>query len=69
MKLSANLVLDTDTDTLYIEIPAAEADGDVVVLSLDLKPLSADDKHRLRHVRDENRDQRPPGSGAVGRPA
>lgn len=69
MLVPVNLILDADADTLHIEVPAAEGEGSVVVLSLDLKPLSADDKRRLRHVRPESQDQRPPGSGTVGRPA
>lgn len=68
MRLPANLVLDTDTDTLHVEVPAADGEGDVVVLSLDLKPLRPEDRRKLRHVRDPDRDQRPPGSGSVGRP-
>jgi hypothetical protein len=55
MRLPVNLVLDTDTDTLHVETLAAEGEGDVVVLSLDLKPLSADDMRKLRHIRDEDR--------------
>lgn len=69
MRTNATLVFDTDTDTLHVEVLAADGDGDVVVLSLDLKPLTADDKRRLRHVRDEKQAQRPPGAGTVGRPS
>ena len=69
MRLPVTLAFDSDTDTLHIEVPAADGDGDVVLLSLDLRPLSMEDKRRLRHVRPESQDQRPPGSGTVGRPA
>lgn len=68
MRVPVTIVLDTDTDTLHIEVPAAAGAGDVSVLALDLKPLSADDKQRLRHVRPPEQDQRPPGTGTVGRP-
>ena len=67
MRLPVNLVLDTDTDTLHVETLAAEGEGDVVVLSLDLKPLSADDMRKLRHIRDEDRAQRAPGDKPVTR--
>lgn len=65
MRLPAHLVVDLDTDTLQVEISSADSDGGVVVLSLDLKPLSAADKRRLRHVRDPQRVQR----ASAGRPA
>lgn len=67
MIIRLDVVLDTDTDTLLFRVPAADGEGDVTVLALDLKTLSADDKRRLRHVRTPTQAQRPPGSGSATR--
>lgn len=61
MQTPVNLVLDTDTDTLSIQVPAAGGESDVTLLTLDLRRLSVDDRRRLRHIRDESREQRAPG--------
>ena len=67
MRLPVNLILDTDTDSLVISLPAAEGEGDVTLLTLDLARLSAEDRRRLRHVRPENQTQRAPGDKPVTR--
>lgn len=55
MFVSVQTLLDTTTDTLRIQVPAAEGEGDVTVLTLSLAALSADDKRRLRAVRPPDR--------------
>ena len=67
MRLNANLVLDTDTDSLVVEVPAAEGEGFVTVLTLDLTPLSSEDKRKLRHIRPPEKAQPAPGSQSVSR--
>lgn len=67
MRLTVNLVVDTETDSLLVQVPAAEGEGDVTLLTLDLKALSTEDKRKLRHVRPVDQVQRPPGSQAVTR--
>ncbi len=51
----AQLVYDPATDQLVVRVPAAEGEGDVELLRLDVKQLSTDDKRRLRAVRDPRR--------------
>lgn len=63
------LVYDPDTDTLFVRVPAADGEGDVTLVALDCKALTADDKRRLRHVRPQAQAQRPPGPGDVRGPA
>lgn len=67
MKVPVQVVYDTDTDSLIIRVAAADGDGEVAILSLDLQPLSDDDKRRLRHVRPVEQQQRQPGNTAVTR--
>lgn len=66
-QINANLILDTDTDSLLVQVPAAEGEGDVTLLTLDLKTLTAEDKRRLRHVRPPEQAQPAPGDGVVSR--
>lgn len=65
--IPATLAFDPAADTLIVRVPAAEGDGDVTLLTFDLKTLTADDKRRLRHIRDEAQAQRPAGDKAVTR--
>jgi hypothetical protein len=67
MRLPVQVVLDTDNDRLLFETPAAAGEGDVIVLTIDLKQLSADDKRRLRHIRPQDQAQRLPGTTPVTR--
>lgn len=59
--------LDTEADHLVVQLNAAEGKGDVTLLTLDLKPLSAEDKRRMRHVRPESQVQPPPGTDVATR--
>lgn len=61
-------VYDTDTDTLLFRVPGADGEGDVTLQALDCKPLTTDDRRRLRNVRDPKQTQRPPGAGDVRGP-
>lgn len=63
----AHLVYDSATDQLVVRIPAAEGEGDVDLLRLDVKQLSADDKRRLTGVRDPKQAQPAPGTAPVTR--
>lgn len=67
MKVAVQVIYDTDTDTLLLRVPAADGEGDVTLVSLDLKALTDDDKRKLRHVRDVEQAQRQPGNTAVTR--
>jgi hypothetical protein len=64
---SCQLVYDPKTDQLVVRLPAAEGEGDVELLRLDVKLLSTEDKRRLRAVRDPNQAQPAPGDVPVTR--
>lgn len=61
------LSYDETTDQLVVSVPAAEGKGDVELLRLDIKQLSADDKRRLREHRDPEKPQPAPGETPVTR--
>lgn len=63
----AQIVYDPAADQLVIMLPAAEGDGDVVLLRLDVKQLDTDDKRRLGAVRDPQQSQPAPGTAPVTR--
>lgn len=65
--ITAQLVYDPATDTLLVRLPAADGEGDVTLLAMDCKTLSAEDRRRLKQVRDPAQSQRPPGNGNVTR--
>jgi hypothetical protein len=65
--IPAQLVYDPMTDQLVVRLPAADGEGDVELLRLDVKQLSADDKRRLRAVRDPEQPQPAPGDTPVTR--
>jgi hypothetical protein len=65
--IPATLLYDPKTDQLVIRVPAAEGEGDVELLRLDVKQLSDDDKRRLRAVRDPKQAQPAPGDVPVTR--
>jgi hypothetical protein len=65
--IRADLTYDPTTDQLVVRLPAAEGEGDVGLLRLDVKQLSADDKRRLSHVRDPEQAQPAPGDTPVTR--
>lgn len=56
----AHLVFDPDTDRVLIRVPAADRDGDVTLLALDLDVLDAAAKQRLRDVREVDQEQPTP---------
>lgn len=63
----ATIVYDPDTDQLVVRLTAADGEGDVELLRLDVKQLTADDKRRLRDMRDPDRPQPAPGDTPVTR--
>lgn len=63
----AQLVYDPATDQLVLRVPAAEGEGDVELLRLDVRQLSTDDKRRLRAVRPAEKAQPAPGDTPVTR--
>jgi hypothetical protein len=63
----AQIVYDPLTDQIVIRVPAADGEGDVTLLRLDVKQLSDDDKRRLSDVRDPNQAQPAPGDVPVTR--
>jgi hypothetical protein len=65
--IAAQLVYDSLTDQLVVRLPAADGEGDVTLLRLDVKQLSTDDKRRLRDVRDPEQAQPAPGETPVTR--
>lgn len=67
MLTPAHLIYDPTTDQLVVRIPAADGEGDVDLLRLDVKQLSADDKRRLTAVRDPKQAQPAPGATPVTR--
>lgn len=64
---SVDLRFDTDTDQLVVRIPATDGEGDVELLRLDVKQLSANDLRRLRAMRDPKRPQPAPGDTPITR--
>lgn len=67
MMTPVDLFYDTDEDQIVVRIPAAEGEGDVELVRMDLRQLPDDAKRRLRHVRDQERPQPEPGDQAVTR--
>jgi hypothetical protein len=63
----AQLIYDAKADQLVVRVPAAEGEGDVDLLRLDIRQLSADDKRRLSAVRDPAQAQPAPGDTPVTR--
>jgi hypothetical protein len=63
----AQLSYDPLTDQLVVRVPAADGEGDVELLRLDVKQLSIDDKRRLRAMRDPKQVQPAPGDVPVTR--
>jgi hypothetical protein len=61
------LAYDPLADQLVIFTPAAEGEGDVELLRLDVRQLSTEDKRRLRAVRDPKQTQPAPGDVPVTR--
>lgn len=47
MRVPAQIVVDTDNNTLSIVVPAADGEGDVTVLTLNMKSLTPDERRRL----------------------
>lgn len=67
MMTPAQLVYDPTSDQLVVMIPAVAGDGDVELLRLDVRQLSADDKRRLAAVRNPKQSQPAPGETPVTR--
>jgi hypothetical protein len=65
--IPAQIGYDPTTDQLVVHVPAADGEGDVELLRLDVKQLSTDDKRRLRAVRDPDKAQPAPGETPVTR--
>jgi hypothetical protein len=65
--IPATLLYDPATDQLVVRLPAADGEGDVELLRLDVKQLSTDDKRRLSDVRDPKQVQPAPGDVPVTR--
>lgn len=65
--IPANLSYDPDVDQLVVRVPAAEGEGDVELLRLDLGDLGQPALDRLRHVRDPDKPLPAPGTEAVTR--
>jgi hypothetical protein len=65
--IAAHLLYDAKTDQLVVRLPAADGEGDVELLRLDMRQLSVDDKRRLRDVRDPKQAQPAPGTVPVTR--
>jgi hypothetical protein len=63
----AHLLYDPATDQLVVTLPAADGEGDVELLRLDVKQLNTEDKRRLRAVRDPKQVQPAPGDVPVTR--
>lgn len=63
----AELLYDPDTDQLVIRLPAAEGEGDVELLRMDLGDLDQPALDRLRHVRDPAKPLPAPGTDPVTR--
>jgi hypothetical protein len=63
----AVLLYDPKTDQLVVRLPAADGEGDVELLRLDVNQLSTEDKRRLSHVRDPKQVQPAPGDTPVTR--
>jgi hypothetical protein len=61
------LVYDPEADQLVVRLPAAEGEGDVELLRMDVRQLTTEDKQRLRHHRDPNQAQPAPGDSPVTR--
>lgn len=61
------LAYDPSSDQLVVLLPAADGEGDVELLRLDVRQLSADDKRRLAAVRDPKQAQPAPGTAPVTR--
>jgi hypothetical protein len=55
--IPAQLAYDAAADQLVVRMPAAEGEGDVELLRLDVRQLSVDDKRRLRAIRDPKQVQ------------
>jgi hypothetical protein len=62
-----DVVYDPEADQLVVRLPAAEGEGDIELLRMDLRQLTTEDKQRLRHHRDPNQPQPAPGSDPVTR--
>jgi hypothetical protein len=65
--IPAQVLYDPLTDQLVVRVPSASGEGDVELLRLDVRQLSADDKRRLRDVRDPRHPQPAPGNVPVTR--
>jgi hypothetical protein len=65
--IPVQIAYDPLTDQLVVRTPAAEGEGDVTLLRLDVKQLNDDDKRRLRDVRDPKQTQPAPGDVPVTR--
>jgi hypothetical protein len=63
----AHVAYDPDTDQIVVYLPAAEGEGNVELVRVDVKTLSDDDKRRLRTVRDPDQPQPAPGDTPVTR--
>jgi hypothetical protein len=61
------VLYDPAADQIVYRLPAANGEGDVELLRLDVKQLSTDDKRRLSAVRDPKQAQPPPGDLPVTR--
>ena len=60
--LVTRLLYDPDTNSLLVQVPAAEGEGNVTLAVLDVKPLSANDRQRLRHLLPGTRPDKPGGA-------
>lgn len=58
---------DAEADQIVFRRVAAEGEDLIELLRLDVKQLSADERRRLRDVRDPDQDQPAPGDQAVTR--
>jgi hypothetical protein len=67
MAIGVALVYDDLHDQLVAYVPAADGDGDVELLRMDVKQLGPEDKRRLRDVRDPEQPQAAPGDVPVTR--
>lgn len=61
------VLYDPTADQIVYRLPAADGEGDVDLLRLDGRQLTADDKRRLAAVRDPKQAQPAPGDKPVTR--
>ena len=67
MHVPVTAYYDSDADVVVFKVPAADGEGDVELLRMDVAALSSTDLDRLRHVRNPERPMPEPGQATVTR--